>query len=121
MAYLWLNLIAIIFIALTLWWFLLGKREVKVYSAMNNVAIILVKDGVYEPAQLRVAARHIIILRFLREDPTPCAEVVVFPQMNRSYFLPMNEVLEILLDPQPAGVIDFSCQMGMYRGKLIVE
>jgi len=121
MDYLFANLLGIILIVLTLWWFLWSKPRFKQYTAGSNRIDILVKDGIYEPTQIKVPAKTALTLRFLREDPTPCAEVVLFPSINRNYFLPLHKVVEVALDPQPAGEIEFTCQMGMYRGKLIVE
>jgi len=114
------NLLGIILIGLTLGWFLLSKPRPSRPRSVQAVDI-LVKDGVYEPSQIRVSAHQALRLHFLRQDPTPCAETVVFTRLNRNYMLPLNKLVEIKLEPQPAGELEFTCEMGMYRGRLVIE
>ena len=59
-------------------------------------------------------------MRFLRFDETPCAEVVTFPDFNESTELPIGETKEIVIMANKPGEFEFTCQMGMYRGKLLV-
>jgi len=46
---------------------------------------------------------------------------VVFPDFNKSAKLPEGKVVPIEFVPQQAGEFEFACQMGMLRGKLVVE
>ena len=82
---------------------------------------ILVKDGVYSPAHIQVKQGDKIRLRFIREDPSPCAAKVIFNSLGKTLELPVNESADIELQLKDAGEIDFTCEMQMYRGKLIVE
>lgn len=116
-----INTLGVTLIIFTLWWFLLSKPPALRMAAHAKSIDILVKDGVYEPSQIKIPAHTAVTLRFFRQDPTPCAEVLVFTGINRSYSLPLNKGVEIKLDPQPVGELEFSCQMGMYRGRLVVE
>ena len=45
----------------------------------------------------------------------------MFPDFNKSAKLPEGEAVAIELLPDTAGEYEFQCQMGMLRGKLIVE
>ncbi|MCS5712798.1 cupredoxin domain-containing protein [Candidatus Berkiella aquae] len=112
------NLIGISFIGLIIWWFWFGKS--KASTKVDDYIEIKVKDGTYDPAYIQVKANHPITLRFIREDPTPCAEVVVFSTLNISEQLPLNKPKDIVLSIKEAGEYTFTCQMGMYRGKIIV-
>jgi plastocyanin domain-containing protein len=47
--------------------------------------------------------------------------MVVFPDFDKSAKLPTGETVPIELLPQEAGEFEFSCQMGMFRGRLVVE
>ena len=116
-----INLFGIAAIGFALWWFLWDKRRPKAFASTNNIVDILVKEGVYQPALIQISARKPATLRFLREDQTPCSEVVIFPTLNQNYFLPLNKVVEIILPPQSVGEIEFECSMKMYRGKIQVE
>jgi len=121
MSYLLMNMFGIAAIGFTLWWFLWDKRRRKPFTSTNNFIDILVKDGVYQPALIQISARKPATLRFLREDQTPCSEVVIFPTLNQNYFLPLNKVVEVILPPQSVGEIEFECSMKMYRGKILIE
>jgi plastocyanin domain-containing protein len=50
-----------------------------------------------------------------------CSEMVVFDGIDRSAKLPEGETVAIEFTPERAGEIPFQCQMGMLRGKVVVE
>jgi plastocyanin domain-containing protein len=81
---------------------------------------IVIKDGIYQPSEIRIPANKQVTLHFLRKDDSACAATVIFPQLKSSYDIPKNIVVAVILPPQPPGIIDFTCRMGMYRGKLVV-
>ena len=120
----WLiNLIGIVLIIFIMSWFWLSKLFAAkfVKPTMADHIDILVKNGVYHPALIKVKAGKILRLRFLREDPSPCAEWVIFPSLNVSAQLPLHQSHIIELKITTPGEYDFTCQMNMYRGKLIAE
>lgn len=115
----WLmNVAGLVLIAFIVWWFWLAKP--KLLRAGSGVIEITVADGVYTPARIEVAAGKPITLRFLRKDPSPCAEKVLFDDFGISRDLPLNEPLEVTLTPVAPGEYEFTCQMRMYRGRLVV-
>lgn len=75
----------------------------------------------YEPSQITVKRGQPLKLAFYRADAQNCAGTVVFPQLNISRQLPVNEPVIIELTPNDAGELSFTCGMGMYKGTLIVE
>lgn len=103
---------------LIIWWFWLSKLSI--LTKAEDFIEIKVKDGVYQPAYIQVKTNLLVTLRFIREDPSPCAEVVVFNSLNISEQLPLHKPKDIVLTLKNVGVYEFTCQMGMYRGKLIV-
>ncbi len=114
------NVIGVALIGLIIWWFWLSKPAL--YSAKTaGVIDILVKDGVYQPAYIQVERNQPITLRFTRIDAIPCAEIVIFNTLNISQQLPLNQPVDIKLKLEKPGEYEFTCQMGMYRGKLMVE
>jgi plastocyanin domain-containing protein len=121
MTILLINGLGFLLIIGVLWWFLGSKPAAHKTLTRNNIVDILVREGVYEPGRILVPAETPLTLRFFREDPTPCAEVIEFAAINRSFFLPLNKTIEIKLDPLPRGELEFTCQMGRYRGRLVVE
>lgn len=113
-----INSIAAVLIIFVAWWFFGSQPAVELASETSIT--VLVKDGVYQPSYIQIPVGKEFILRFVRYDTAPCASTVQFSQLNLAYQLPIKTVTEIKLPPQAAGEIDFTCQMGMYRGKIIV-
>ncbi|AMX03339.1 cupredoxin domain-containing protein [Microbulbifer thermotolerans] len=114
------NLSGLALIAAIVWWFQLLKRSPAADKAAEAAALIVVRDGIYEPGCIRVAAGRETELRFLREDPSPCAEYVVFADLDISAQLAVGRETAVSLPPLTAGEYEFTCQMRMYRGTLVV-
>ncbi|MGW8227892.1 MAG: cupredoxin domain-containing protein [Gammaproteobacteria bacterium] len=116
-----INLLGVMLIGLVIYWFWLSTPR-KITTASKTTPIeIRVKDGVYTPAYIETKKGETIRLRFVREDPSPCAAKVIFNSLNKSLELPMHGSAEIELHPEEAGEIDFTCEMQMYRGRLSVR
>jgi len=113
------NLIALTIIFSIIWWFWLSKP--KAQKSDSNVVDIVVANGVYTPSRIEVKAGEKTTLRFLRKDASPCAEKVVFEDLNISADLPLNHYKEIEMTADTAGEYSFTCQMKMYRGSLVVR
>ncbi len=60
-------------------------------------------------------------MRFTRQESSSCSEMVLFPDFNKSAKLPEVQEVTLELIPEKAGEYGFQCQMGMLRGKLIIE
>ncbi len=82
--------------------------------------LIRVRGG-YHPDTVYGRAGELLRLVFRREETAPCSERVVFPDFGKSAMLPAHQDVTIELRPEQAGVYDFTCEMGMLRGRLIVE
>jgi plastocyanin domain-containing protein len=83
-------------------------------------AMILVKGG-YTPDTIVVEHGKPVRLNFRREETAACSEMVLFPDFDKSAKLPAGETVAIEFLPETPGEYEFPCQMGMLRGKLIVE
>jgi plastocyanin domain-containing protein len=114
------NLTGITVIGLIVWWFWASNPKDR-ETVNNGVVEIMVKDGVYTPATIEAQAGKPIVLRFIRRDPGPCAEKVIFADLGLSADLPVEEPQEIIVTTDKPGEYDFTCQMGMYRGVLIIK
>lgn len=115
----WLiNLLGILLIALIVWWFWLYRPRSA--TAQAGQLQILVANGVYQPAHIQLPAQRAVALEFLRRDPSPCAATVVFPQLQLSEELRLDQTSRVQLPPLPPGTYAFHCQMQMYRGELHV-
>jgi plastocyanin domain-containing protein len=83
--------------------------------------LLRVEHGVYQPAHIHLEAGQATSIGFERLDGSPCAEKVLFPDLEISEDLPVNRKKTVLIPPLKAGEYEFHCQMQMYRGKLIVS
>ncbi|MHB8453510.1 MAG: cupredoxin domain-containing protein [Acidiferrobacterales bacterium] len=114
------NMAGIAAIMLIIWWFWLVKPRIQ--RAQGGTPIdIIVDNGVYTPARLEVESGRPVTLRFLRKDPSPCAEKVIFDDFGMSRELPLGQPVELTLTPNRPGEYEFTCQMRMYRGTLVVK
>jgi len=117
-----INLLGIAAIALTVWWFwLVPKKHRSQAVGADEKLAIRVRDGVYDPERIRVPAATQTVLYFRREDASPCAEWVLFPDLEVSAQLAVDQITEVTIPAADAGEYPFHCQMQMYRGVLVVE
>jgi len=113
------NAVGATLIVFIVWWFWLSTPNAQRVVA-RGVIDVLVDGGVYTPARIEVTAGLPVTLRFLRKDPSPCAEQVVFASLGISRDLTLNTPQEITFTPSP-GSHEFTCQMAMYRGMLVAR
>jgi len=110
-------------IAFIVWFFWLkrstGSRAAAVSGGYQE-AMILVKGG-YTPDTIVVRAGKPVRLNFRREETAACSNKVVFADLNKSADLPTGQTVAVELLPKEPGEFAFSCPMGMFRGRLVVE
>jgi plastocyanin domain-containing protein len=117
----WLvNFAGLALIAMIVWWFWLSKPKLR-KAAVNEPIEIIVDNGVYTPARIEVPLGKPVTLRFIRKDASPCAEKVLFDDFNISSDLPVGRPYDISFVPDKSGEHEFTCQMRMYRGSLVVR
>lgn len=113
------NLVGLVLIGLIVWWFWLYKPNDAARG--DPELVVVVANGIYEPARIKLAANRATQLHFLRKDASPCAEMLLLPDLELSENLPLNKPKSVNLPPLAAGEYAFHCQMQMYRGVLVVE
>ncbi len=105
-------------------WFFWGPRtggyRASVASSGYQEALVLVKGG-YTPDLIVVQHGKPVRLNFRREESDACSEMVIFSDFGKSARLPEGETVAVEFLPDKPGEYAFSCQMGMFRGKLVVE
>ncbi|MBI2778115.1 MAG: cupredoxin domain-containing protein [Chloroflexi bacterium] len=105
-------------------WFFWLKRTVGVRATVVSDGyqeqMILVKGG-YTPDTIRVVAGRPVRLLFRREETAACSEQVVLPDFGKSAALPTGRVVPLEFISGEPGTHEFTCQMGMLRGQIIVE
>jgi plastocyanin domain-containing protein len=113
------NVAGIALIALIVWWFWLYKATDIVLN--DTDLVIIVENGTYQPAHIKLASDQATELHFLRKDSSPCSEMLLLPELEISESLPVDKPKAIAIPPLKKGEYAFHCQMQMYRGVLKVE
>jgi Cupredoxin-like domain len=84
-----------------------------------RTARVRVKGG-YQPSAVHGRVGEPLRIVFSREETASCSEHVVFPAFGKSAMLPPFEDVVLELVPERAGEYEFTCQMGVLRGRLVV-
>jgi plastocyanin domain-containing protein len=116
-------LMGIVLTVLIAWYFWFAPKaqtRLAVGETGRQEAAILVKGG-YSPDVIVVQKGRPVRLTFTRQESSACSEQVLFPDFNKNALLPEGEPVTLEFTPEKAGEYGFQCQMGMLRGKLIVE
>lgn len=77
--------------------------------------------GGYRPDTVYGRVGEPLRITFRREETAVCSERVVFPDFGKSAMLPPYRDVTLELHPEQAGEYEFTCQMGMLHGRLVVE
>lgn len=105
------------------WYFFLARRTAVSAtpdgSGIQHVEIAVA--GGYSPAEVRVQAGRPVRLVFDRRETNPCSEEVVIPDFGIRRFLPPNQKTAVEFTPTRPGSHEFTCGMGMLRGKVVAE
>lgn len=110
-------------IGFIVWFFWLVKAKgvrAALTSSGYQEQMVLVKGG-YTPDAIVVERGKPVRLSFVRQESASCSEMVLLPAFNRSAKLPEGETVSVEFLPTEPGEYEFTCQMGMLRGRLIVE
>lgn len=119
---LFVNVTGAALIGLIVWYFWLYRKEgVKVTEVAGVQEVPIVVKGGYDPDVIVVKRGKPVRLLFNRQESSMCSEMVVFDKLGKSTQLPEGETVAVEFTPQETGEIPFQCQMGMLRGKLIVQ
>lgn len=105
------------------WYFWFAPRaqtRVAVSASGAQEVAVTVKGG-YTPDVIVVQKGRPVRLIFTRQESSACSEKVLFPDFNRNALLPEGEQVTLEFTPDKPGEYGFQCQMGMLRGKLVVE
>ena len=110
-------------IAFIVWFFWLKKTagvRAAATSSGYQEQMVLVKGG-YTPDVIVVEVGKPVRLNFVRQETVGCTEMVLLPAFGKSAKLPEGETVPVEFLPKERGEVEFACQMGMIRGKIIVE
>ncbi len=116
------NILGFALIAWIVWYFWLYEKTGVAAAEVGGVQEVRIRvKGGYDPDVIVVKAGRPVRLHFYREEEASCSEMVIFDDFNKSAKLPPFQETVVELTPEQPGEYGFQCQMGMLRGKLIVE
>ena len=104
------------------WYFFLAAQRPVAAAAGGSgpQSVRIVVEGGYTPSVITVEAGRPVRLEFERRESAGCTEEVVVPDFGIRTFLPAHQVTPVQFTPVRPGTYEFTCGMGMVRGKLIV-
>lgn len=102
-------------------WFAPKAQTRAAVSASGAQEVAITVKGGYTPDVIVVQKGRPVRLTFTRQESSACSEKVLFPDFNQNALLPEGEQVTFEFTPAKEGEYGFQCQMGMLRGKLIVE
>lgn len=107
----------------TIWFFFFSKKEQYIATATNEGVqhvSIHVKGG-YDPDVIVVKAGKPVQLDFYRDETADCSEQLLLPAFKKNELLAPFQTTTVKFTPEQKGEYDFTCGMGMLRGKIIVQ
>ena len=114
------GIVLTVLIAWYFWFAPKAQTRIAVSASGAQEVAITVKGG-YTPDVIVVQKGRLVRLTFTRQESSACSEKVLFPDFNQNALLPEGEQVTLEFTPDKPGEFGFQCQMGMLRGKLIVE
>ncbi|WKZ52596.1 MAG: cupredoxin domain-containing protein [Anaerolineales bacterium] len=114
------GIVLTVLIAWYFWFAPKAQTRVAVAASGAQEVAVMVKGG-YTPDVIVVQKGRPVRLTFTRHESSACSEKVLFPDFNQNALLPEGEQVTLEFTPDKSGEFGFQCQMGMLRGKLIVE
>ena len=105
------------------YFFVAGRSPVPVAAGAGDgpQELTITVDGGYSPAVARVKAGRPVRLVFDRRDEGSCSEEVVLPDFGVRRFLPAHQRTTVDVVPAAPGTYEFTCGMGMLRGRIVAE
>jgi plastocyanin domain-containing protein len=100
------------------------RKRGRMHAGPSGVApgetLVRVSGG-YLPDVVYATAGRPIRIAFRREETAACSERVLFPGFGKSTMLPAGETVVVDLPACPPGTYEFTCLMGILRGRLVVR
>ena len=86
-----------------------------------QVATIVIDGGKYTPSVISVKKGVPVVLTFKGGKQLGCGGTVVFKSLKMSKDVATGKSVNFKFTPKKVGAIAFTCGMGMYDGKVVVQ
>lgn len=84
-------------------------------------ATVSLTDNGYQPASLKLKRGIPARVTFVRKIEETCGKEIAIPDYNIRRALPLDKPVTVEFTPDKAGEFNFTCGMGMLRGKVVVQ
>jgi plastocyanin domain-containing protein len=108
-------------ITLFIYYFKWSKTEEKAEETESGQKVNVVVKGAYSPNVITAKVGKPLTIIFDRKEDSSCSKKVIFDDFGIAEELPDFGQKEITITPKAPGEYGFSCEMGMYQGKVIVK
>jgi Cu+-exporting ATPase len=97
-----------------------GRRRAKLATdGVQEVEIVV--RGSFRPSSVVVKRGIPARLLFNRQENERCSEQVIFSGLGQERWLPPFATTPVQFIPSEPGEFMFTCSLGMYQGRLVVE
>ena len=121
MAFLGIILIIAVIGLFALWLLFQRRQEDAVVGATGMQEATVVVKGAYQPNVITVKVGTPVALTFDRQENAECSRFVTIDSLKLRQELPANQKTTIRFTVERPGEYSFTCDMGMYQGRLIVR
>lgn len=111
----------LVIVALFVYYFKWSRREANAVETDNGQKVTVVVKGAYSPNVIKSKVGKPLTITFDRQEDSNCSKKVILEDFGIVEELPDFGKKEVVVTPQAAGEYQFSCEMGMYQGKIIAE
>lgn len=95
-------------------------RAAKSVETVQTATVSLTGEG-YQPASLKLKRGVPARITFVRRIEETCGKEIAIPNYNIRRALPLNQAVVVEFTPEKTGDFNFTCGMGMLRGKVVVQ
>ncbi|MEK7631634.1 MAG: cupredoxin domain-containing protein [Patescibacteria group bacterium] len=104
-----------------LWLRFQRQQEAAVVGTSGVQEATVVVKGAYSPNTITLQAGKPVALTFDRQEDVECSRFVTIDGLKIRQDLPAHQKTTIRFTPEKVGEYSFTCDMGMYQGRLIVQ
>lgn len=114
-------ILILVVIGLFIYYFRWTRKEAMAQETESGQKVTVVVKGAYSPNIINAKAGKPLTIVFDRQEDAGCSKKVIFRDFNISMDLPDFGQKEVTITPEKPGEYQFSCEMGMYQGRVIAE
>jgi len=91
----------------------------KTVKGVQKITVVI--DGGYAPSTITAKVGKPLAITFYRKEKSGCGNQVVFKSLGIKKDVANGARVTVKFTPKKAGIIKFTCGMGMYKGQIVVK